>query len=282
MMLKFEKYHGAGNDFIILDGEDLIKLGITKHEKIVKQICDRHYGIGSDGCIILKYEDNIPRMIFYNPDGSRAPMCGNGIRTFVHYLKNNKIEKENSFLVKTDVGLLRIQTIQDRKDFFVKVNMGKPVFDVKKFIKSKEDRFLREKIVIDDEEIEISYIFMGTDHAVIFVNDFNDYDINELGSKIENYVTIFPKKVNVNFVKIHNTDNIEVITWERGAGRTLACGTGITASAILARIFGYVDNVIQVKAPGGKLQILYNEEGDEAHMIGTSEKIAYGIYCVKK
>ena len=141
---------------------------------------------------------------------------------------------------------------------------------------------MREKITIDEKEIEISYVFMGTDHSVIFVNDFSDYDIDDLGKKIENYTEIFPKKVNVNFVKVIDRSNIEVITWERGAGRTLACGTGATASAVLARIYGFVEDRINVKVPGGKLVIDYAGYGSEAFMTGSSEKIAEGYYVFKR
>ena len=144
------------------------------------------------------------------------------------------------------------------------------------------DKFLKEKINIDGEEIEISYIFMGTDHAVVFVEDFKEYDIDVLGPKIESYTEIFPKKVNVNFVKIYDRENIEVITWERGAGRTLACGTGATASAVLTRIFGLGEEKINVKVPGGKLLIEYDTYGSDAFMTGPSEKIAEGYYKFKR
>lgn len=283
-MLKFEKYHGAGNDFIIFHEKDLIEKGIPDYSELAKEVCNRNFGIGADGMIILKYVANMPYMFFFNSDGSQAPMCGNGIRCFAHFLKNNKVEFEDTFVVKTLSGDLTIETITDEEneEFFVKVNMDKPIFNVKNLINISGDKFLREKINIDGKEIEISYIFMGTDHSVIFVDDFNQYDIDDLGKKIENYTDLFPKKVNVNFVKVYDRKHIEVITWERGAGRTLACGTGATACAVLSRIFDFTDEKMNVKVPGGQLVIEYNNVGSDAYMTGPSEKIAEGNYVFKR
>ena len=279
-MLKFEKYQGAGNDFVIVSEKELIEKGIPEYGEFASQVCNRHFGIGADGLIILKYVASMPFMFFFNADGSQAPMCGNGIRCFSHYLVNNHLVDGNEFVVKTVPGdlTIRVNYDEEKDDFSARVNMGKPVFNVKELINTEKEQFLREKINIDGKEIEISYIFMGTDHSVIFVNDFSDYDIDEIGKKIENYTDLFPKKVNVNFVKVYDRKRMEVITWERGAGRTLACGTGATASAVLARTFGFVDNKVNVKVPGGQLVIEYEGGENNAFMTGPSEKIAEGLY----
>ena len=279
-MLKFEKYQGAGNDFVIVSEKELIEKGIPEYGEFASQVCNRHFGIGADGLIILKYVASMPFMFFFNADGSQAPMCGNGIRCFSHYLVNNHLIDGNEFVVKTVPGdlTIRVNYDEEKDDFSARVNMGKPIFNIKELINTEKEKFLREKINIDGKEIEISYIFMGTDHSVIFVNDFSDYDIDEIGKKIENYTDLFPKKVNVNFVKVYDRKRIEVITWERGAGRTLACGTGATASAVLARTFGFVDNKVNVKVPGGQLVIEYEGGENNAFMTGPSEKIAEGLY----
>ena len=279
-MLKFEKYQGAGNDFIIVTEKDLIEKGIPEYGEFASQVCDRHFGVGADGLIILKYVASMPFMFFFNGDGSQAPMCGNGIRCFSHYLVNNHLIEGDEFVVKTVPGdlTIRVNYDEEKDDFTARVNMGKPVFNVKELINIEKEQFLREKINIDGTEIEISYIFMGTDHSVIFVNDFSDYDIDEIGKKIENYTDLFPKKVNVNFVKVYDRKRMEVITWERGAGRTLACGTGATASAVLAKTFGFVDDKVNVKVPGGQLVIEYEGGENDAFMTGPSEKIAEGLY----
>ena len=279
-MLKFEKYQGAGNDFIIVTERELIEKGIPEYGEFASQVCDRHFGIGADGLIILKYVASMPFMFFFNGDGSQAPMCGNGIRCFSHYLVNNHLVEGDEFVVKTVPGdlTIRVNYDEERDDFSARVNMGKPIFNIKELINTEKEKFLREKINIDGKEIEISYIFMGTDHSVIFVNDFSDYDIDEIGEKIENYTDLFPKKVNVNFVKVYDRKRMEVITWERGAGRTLACGTGATASAVLAKTFGFVDDKVNVKVPGGQLVIEYEGGENDAFMTGPSEKIAEGLY----
>ena len=279
-MLKFEKYQGAGNDFVIVSEKELIEKGIPEYGEFASQVCNRHLGIGADGLIILKYVASMPFMFFFNADGSQAPMCGNGIRCFSHYLVNNHLVDGNEFVVKTVPGdlTIRVNYDEEKDDFSARVNMGKPIFNIKELINTEKEQFLREKINIDGKEIEISYIFMGTDHSVIFVNDFSDYDIDEIGKKIENYTDLFPKKVNVNFVKVYDRKRMEVITWERGAGRTLACGTGATASAVLARTFGFVDNKVNVKVPGGQLVIEYEGGENNAFMTGPSEKIAEGLY----
>ena len=279
-MLKFEKYQGAGNDFVIVSEKELIEKGIPEDGEFASQVCNRHFGIGADGLIILKYVASMPFMFFFNADGSQAPMCGNGIRCFSHYLVNNHLVDGNEFVVKTVPGdlTIRVNYDEEKDDFSARVNMGKPIFNIKELINTEKEQFLREKINIDGKEIEISYIFMGTDHSVIFVNDFSDYDIDEIGKKIENYTDLFPKKVNVNFVKVYDRKRMEVITWERGAGRTLACGTGATASAVLAKTFGFVDDKVNVKVPGGQLVIEYEGGENDAFMTGPSEKIAEGLY----
>ena len=279
-MLKFEKYQGAGNDFVIVSEKELIEKGIPEYGEFASQVCNRHFGIGADGLIILKYVASMPFMFFFNADGSQAPMCGNGIRCFSHYLVNNHLVDGNEFVVKTVPGdlTIRVNYDEEKDDFSARVNMGKPIFNIKELINTEKEQFLREKINIDGKEIEISYIFMGTDHSVIFVDDFSDYNIDEIGEKIENYTDLFPKKVNVNFVKVYDKKRMEVITWERGAGRTLACGTGATASAVLARTFGFVDNKVNVKVPGGQLVIEYEGGENNAFMTGPSEKIAEGLY----
>ena len=279
-MLKFEKYQGAGNDFVIVSEKELIEKGIPEYGEFASQVCNRHFGIGADGLIILKYVASMPFMFFFNADGSQAPMCGNGIRCFSHYLVNNHLVDGNEFVVKTVPGELtiRVNYDEEKDDFSARVNMGKPIFNIKELINTEKEQFLREKINIDGKEIEISYIFMGTDHSVIFVNDFSDYDIDEIGKKIENYTDLFPKKDNVNFVKVYDRKRMAVITWERGAGRTLACGTGATASAVLAKTFGFVDDKVNVKVPGGQLVIEYEGGENDAFMTGPSEKIAEGLY----
>lgn len=282
-MVKFEKYQGLGNDFIIVNERELIDKGIPDYNEFAALVCDRHFVIGADGLLILKYVANMPFMFYYNSDGSQAPMCGNGIRCFAHYIKNNKIEEKDVFTVKVVPGDLIIETHQEEDgEFWAKVNMGKPIFDVSKIINSNKEEFIKEKIIINNKEIEISYIFMGTDHVVMFVDNLSNVNVPELGYAIENYTEIFPKKTNVNFAHVKDRNNIEIITWERGAGLTLACGTGATATAVVANYLDMVNNRVNVKVPGGVLVIEPNGKDSEVFMTGPSEKIAEGYYIVNR
>ena len=282
-MVKFEKYQGLGNDFIIVNEKELIEKGIPDYNEFAALVCDRHFGVGADGLLILKYVASMPFMFYYNSDGSQAPMCGNGIRCFAHYIKNNNIVEEDTFVVKVLPGDLTIETHQEEDgDFWAKVNMGKPIFTVNNIIKTDKEEFINEKITVNNQEIEISYIFMGTDHTVVFVEDLTNINVVELGSAIENYTELFPKKTNVNFVQVKDRKNIEIITWERGAGLTLACGTGATASAVVANYLGFVENEVNVKVPGGELVIEANGKDNDAFMTGPSEKIAEGNYMIKR
>ncbi|MBP9479087.1 MAG: diaminopimelate epimerase [Sebaldella sp.] len=278
LKLKFEKYHGLGNDFVIFDEKELKDNNIEDYSKLASSVCDRHFGIGGDGIIILRYVDNKPFMLYYNSDGSQAPMCGNGIRCFAYYLKNNNLVTEDTFVVKTVPGDLTIETQQTKDQFLVRVNMGKPIFDTQDYINSNKERFIEEFVDIDGETRILSYLFTGTDHVVTFVQNLDDVDIVGLGQKIENHKALFPKKTNVNFTQIIDKNNINVTTWERGAGLTLACGTGAVAAAVLTAFLGRTSEKINVKVPGGTLVIEYPEFGKEAFMTGPSEKVAEGYY----
>ena len=276
--LKFEKYHGLGNDFVIFEEKELIEKNIKNYNLLAEKVCDRHFGIGGDGILILRYVDNTPFMLYYNSDGSQAPMCGNGIRCFAYYLKNNKLITEDNFMVKTVPGDLFVETKEENGEFFVRVNMGKPVLDTMEMINSGKEKFIEELVDVEGKTKTLSYLFTGTDHVIVYVKDIDEKDVVELGQKIENYTLLFPKKTNVNFVKINDNENIEVRTWERGAGMTLACGTGAVAAVVLSSYLGKTSNVVKVKLPGGELLVEYPGYGKEAFMTGPSEKVAEGYY----
>lgn len=278
LKLKFEKYHGLGNDFVIFDEKELKEKNVTDYSKLAETVCDRHFGIGGDGIIILQYVDNVPFMLYYNSDGSQAPMCGNGIRCFAYYLKNNNLVSTDTFTVKTVPGDMIIETKQTEDQFLVRVNMGKPIFDTQEYINSNNERFIEECVDIDGETRILSYLYTGTDHVVTFVRNLNDVDIVGLGKKIENNKDLFPRKTNVNFTQIIDKENINVTTWERGAGLTLACGTGAVAAAVLTTYLGKTSEKVNVTVPGGTLIIEYPEFGKEAFMTGPSEKVFEGYY----
>lgn len=270
--MKFTKYHGLGNDFIITN-DNIDTNNIAK-------LCDRHFGIGADGLIINKihkkdisYENE---MVFYNADGTQASMCGNGIRCFTaHIMQEHK--KEYDIITKAGIKKTEIVLNQYNKEnkILVKVDMG-------------EIKYI-DKYIID--EIEIHYLNSGTEHAVIIVDDLSyednyviiknkEYNLIELGKKIENTIKYFPNKTNVNFVKILNNTNIKIITWERGVGVTLACGTGATASAYIVKEFFNLNNEITTHLLGGELFIqIYSD--NYAEMTGEAIKVFEGVYDEK-
>ena len=274
-MIKFQKFHGTGNDFIILRESDL---NFEDYSELAKKVCNRHYGIGADGMIIVSESTKADiRMKFYNADGSIASMCGNGIRCFSKFVYENGIVKGKNFNVETLAGLMRPEVIvDDGKVNFVKVNLGKPIFVSSEIPVSNGNKyFINEEISVDGSCFKISSLVVGTIHTVLFVDDFNDLDIKAVGRAIE-YNDIFPIKTNVNFCKVIDHKNIEVITWEKGVGITLACGTGAASSAVISSILKGCDKKINVKVLGGNLII--EQKDDEIFMTGPAEFICSGEY----
>lgn len=275
-MIKFQKFQGTGNDFIIINESDLTK---EDYSDLAKKICDRHYGVGADGMIVVSESTKADiRMKFYNADGSIASMCGNGIRCFSKFVYENGLINRKSFDVETLAGIMKPEVIvdDDGKVTFVKVNLGKPIFTSKEIPLSNANKyFIDEEIIVGENCLNISSLVIGTIHTVLFVNDFNDLDIKYIGQSI-GYNNIFPAKTNVNFCKIINDKNIEVITWEKGVGITLACGTGAAASAIVSSILRNCDKKVNVKVLGGNLVI--EQKDNEIFMTGDAEFICRGEY----
>jgi len=275
-MIKFEKYHGLGNDFIIFNYKELIENNIKEDNfsDLAIKVCDRHTGIGADGMMVLVEKDDCCQMIFINADGSIASMCGNGIRCFSNYIYNNKNLDGTTYKVETLAGLLSLDVYPNEK-FNVTVNMGKPFFDPKSIpVTTPNEKFINEDIIVNDEIYKVSTIFMGVPHSVIFVDDLEKVDLVGVGKAIENN-PLFPKKTNVNFVQILNKDEIFVGTWERGAGHTLACGTGCCASVVIGELLGYLNSKVTVHLSLGDLII---ELKDDVYMTGPSELVAKGEY----
>lgn len=275
-MIKFEKYHGLGNDFIIFNYKDLMANNIKEEHfsDLAIKVCDRHTGIGADGMMVLVEKDDRCKMIFINSDGSIVSMCGNGIRCFSNYIYNNKILNGTTYKVDTLAGLLTLE-VYPNKQFNVKVNMGKPLLDPKLIpMTTPKEKFITEDILVNDEVYKVSAILMGVPHAVIFVDDLEKIDLVKVGKSIENN-PLFHEKINVNFVQILNVDEILVDTWERGAGHTLACGTGSCASVIIGGLLGSLNSKVVVHLTLGDLAI---EVKDEVYMTGPSELVAKGEY----
>lgn len=262
-MLKFEKHHGTGNDFIIVEYYD----GVNP-SKLAQKMCDRHFGIGADGLMCVEpSEIAAVKMGFFNADGSIAPMCGNGIRCFAKYVYDHKIVSEPQFNVETLAGIMKVDLHTDEhQNTSVTINMGTPNF---------ENAFGEPNIVVDDVSFQLNTLVMGTLHAVIFVESLETFDVEKYGKAIESH-PLFPHRINVNFVEVVDPQTIKVSTYERGVGRTLSCGTGSAASAVVSNHNGFTHAKIKVIVPGGELIIDDTENG--VFMTGPAVRICSGEY----
>jgi diaminopimelate epimerase len=264
--------HGCGNDFILIDSEYLESTNIIN---LSKKLCDRHFGIGADGVIIAYESNNYDfKMRIINSDGSEPEMCGNGIRCFAHYLRlTNKTNKEN-LEIETLAGIIKPSFVKyDEKTSLIKVNMGKPIFDPKVIpVNNFQEKIISEKYFFDDTEFTINCISMGNPHCVIFLDNLDNLDFYYWGPKIESD-SLFPKKTNVEFAKVIDNENIKVKVWERGAGETLACGTGACATLVASNLNKLTKNKANIHLPGGTLNIEWNEN---VYMTGPSELVFSG------
>lgn len=272
--MKFWKLHGIGNDFIAIDGR-YDNIDSNDYGEFAKLVCHRKFSVGADGILVVKNSDNADiEMVYYNCDGSRAAMCGNGLRCFVKFVYDNNIVRKEEFDVYTLDGIKRVKiNLKNNEIDSIKVNMGKGSFIPNNIpVITNKDKFINEKVKILDKEFYISSINTGVPHAVILVDEIIMEDVLKYGREIEKY-KIFPKGTNVNFVKVIDKNNINVDTWERGCGYTLGCGTGMTASAIICNYLDKVGKSVNVTSKGGSVKI---DIEDFVYMTGPSVKICEG------
>lgn len=274
-MINFVKMQGTGNDFIILNG---IEEELGKYSDLAKKTCDRHFGIGADGMIVVENSSIADiKMVFFNADGTEAPMCGNGIRCFSKYVYDNGIIQKTTFKVETLAGIMEPKlNIEDGIVKSVTVNMGAPKLSTKSFpIITDEETFINKEIKVEDEIFNISTLSVGTIHSIIKVDNLEIIDIKKIGPLIENY-RVFSKKTNVNFCEIVDKNNIKMLTWERGVGQTLACGTGACASAFICSKLYNTSEKVKVHVLGGILEIELIE--GLIFMTGPAELICKGVF----
>ncbi|OGI03289.1 MAG: diaminopimelate epimerase [Candidatus Melainabacteria bacterium GWF2_37_15] len=263
--MNFTKMHGLGNDFVIIEAQELKKTDLS-YEKLAQKFCDRNFGVGADGLIIVNPPDvksncDINWRIF-NSDGSEPQMCGNGIRCFARYVYEKGLIKKKKFSVCTLAGEI-IPEILDNNQ--VKVDMGMPKIEL-------VDYFLD-----IGEKINITTVNMGNPHCVLFTKADSAALARSLGPKLEVH-ELFPEKTNVEIVKIISKDKIRVDVWERGCGITLACGTGACASAVAAARNNLTENKVEVELPGGTLYIEWLKDVNKIFMTGGAEFVFTGNY----
>lgn len=249
--INFTKMHGLGNDFIIIDFEEYNKVDISKSD-LAQRLCDRNFGIGADGLIIINPEPKNADIgwFFYNSDGSIAQMCGNGMRCFAKYVYDKKFVTKTKFSVETAAGNI-IPEIIDHET--IKVNMSQPILEPSK-IPVKATSNLNFDIKADDRFFKANAVSMGNPHCIIFTEE----DTKKLALKYGPFIEaheLFPEKTNVEFAKVVSRKKIIVDVWERSCAITLACGTGACATVVAAILNGLCDNEVKVTLPGGKLLI---------------------------
>ncbi len=289
MKLQFTKMHGLGNDFVVIDARSLSDIAWSKVSSI---LCNRRYGIGADQLLLLEDSQKADfRMRIFNPDGSEVEMCGNGIRCLANYIWNRGLSKKSPLEIETLAGIIRPEKAGD----MVKVNMGRPRLrpeDIPVSITGPAQTVTSQSVVIDyplelkDRVFYITCVSMGNPHAVIMEEDLERLDIRTYGPLIENH-PLFPKRTNVEFVKKVSEDTFLVKVWERGAGETLACGTGASAVAVAMKIKGLGGDRQRIILPGGELIIELQYEDStkipsSVFMTGPAEEVFLGEIDIKE
>ncbi|MCC6501794.1 MAG: diaminopimelate epimerase [Deltaproteobacteria bacterium] len=270
MKLNFTKMHGLGNDFIVLDA---LKKDIPNVARLVKKLSDRRFGIGFDQALILKASKKADfRMDIYNGDGGRVEMCGNGIRCMAAYIWARKLSRKSRLDIETLAGIIRPEKAKE----LVKVDMGEPILEGKQIPTIVEGQITDRPLAVNDRTFEITCVSMGNPHCVIFVDGVESYPVAKYGPVIE-VNKFFPKKTNVEFIEVVNRKKIKMRVWERGAGETLACGTGASASAVASMIKGLTDRKITVALKGGNLTIEWSEDDNHVYMTGPAEEVFTGV-----
>lgn len=276
--MKFTKWQGLGNDYIIVEAAALPAALDPSHAGL---LCDRHLGIGGDG--ILVREDPsaegaeagaIARMRIFNPDGSEPEMCGNGIRMFARYLRDRGAVGEDEFLVETGAGLMVPRLLEDGR---VRVQIGRVRFrsdGLAPEVASGRDEVLEETLDLGGTEYVFSFADVGNPHCIVKVDDPGGVDLREVGPLLEHHPA-FPHRVNVEFVRPEADDSLRMRVWERGVGETQACGTGATAVGAVAVRLGWSPNPVVVRLPGGPLEIEMLEDR-EMVMTGPAEEVFTG------
>lgn len=275
-MLKFTKMHGLGNDYVYMDA---INQNIEERSELAKFVSNRHFGIGSDGLILICPSDIADfRMQMFNQDGSEAEMCGNGIRCVGKFVYDKGLTDKNIITIETLAGIKTLDMIvENGKVILAKVDMGEPILEAEKIpVVSKEMPVKNLKLKAINKEFKFTCVSMGNPHAITFIEEnVNNFDICKYGKVLE-IDKAFPRKANVEFINKIDEKTLKMRVWERGAGETLACGTGACATAVAAILNGYTERMVKVKLLGGDLEIEWNEKDNHVYMTGPATTVFEG------
>ncbi|WP_040948583.1 diaminopimelate epimerase [Gorillibacterium massiliense] len=274
--MEFTKMQGLGNDFIIVYGEE--RLPDNAGEMAVR-LCDRHFGIGADGLVFILPSDKADGMMrIINSDGSEPEQCGNAIRCVAKYMYDNGIAAHDAMTIETiGAGVQNVQmTVEKGKATAVRVDMGSPILDAKEVpTVLTGGPIVAEPIAAGGREFQFTAVSMGNPHCVIFAEDADELDLADFGPKLE-VSPLFPRKTNVEFVSVRSRQHLNMRVWERGAGPTLACGTGACATLVAAVLNGLTDRAATVTLPGGNLFIQWAEDG-RVYMTGPAVEVFKGV-----
>ena len=275
MKMNFTKMHGCGNDFVVINATSNLK-NRSPSVNETAFLLDRHFGIGGDQLLIIYSSETADmRMAIFNPDGSEVEMCGNGIRCCALYAKNHGIVDKNEMTVETLAGIIKPVIEED----CVRVDMGEPKLEAEEIpvsgFSGKVINVVSPKIENDFVLPPMTCVSMGNPHAVFFVNDISAVPLKEVGEKVENS-SIFQNRTNVEFAQILNTKTVKMRVWERGAGITLACGTGACSTVVAGILSGKLENEVTVILDGGELNISWQGEGTPVFMTGPAEEVFRG------
>lgn len=282
--MKFTKMHGCGNDYIYVNGF-AERVPQEKKPEIVRYLSDRHFGVGGDGVIFINPADAADfEMEMFNADGTRAQMCGNGIRCVAKYVYDKGLTDSKHISVVSagsvkylDLTVERTEQAAERGTVTrVRVNMGSPVLEPGKIpVIADGDRVVNEPIYVEEQEYRMTCVSMGNPHAVVFARGVADMKLEQIGPLFENHIR-FPERVNTEFVEVLDRKNVFMRVWERGAGETLACGTGCCATAVACVLNGLTDQEITVKLLGGELSIQWDREENTVYMTGPAATVFEG------
>lgn len=275
-MIPFTKMHGIGNDFVLINGF-CVQLEELALPELARRMCDRKFGVGGDGLILATKGEHLPlRMRMFNPDGSESEMCGNGVRCFLKFLHQTKVTEDREIDVETGAGPLKL-VLHD--DGTVEVAMGRAKLTRGEIgmLGDPGESFVHQPMSALGAEYHATAVSMGNPHIVIFVPDASAIALEMVGPILEHH-ELFPNRTNVHFVQVVNRGHLIQRTWERGAGITLACGTGACACAVAAFLNGHADREVKIDLPGGQLQIHYRDD-EQVIMRGPAESVFVGNFA---
>jgi len=276
MRLEFTKMHGLGNDFLMLD---LVTQRLRLDEALIRRLSDRHFGVGFDQLLVVEppHQPDVDfRYRIFNADGSEVSQCGNGARCFARFVRDRRLTRKDTLRVETASGII---TLQIESQGWVTVDMGPPRLEPNAIPFVADNAALDYRIEVDGELYQIAAVSMGNPHAVLRVDDVENAPVKTLGPRLESHPR-FPERVNVGFMQVLSRQEIKLRVYERGAGETLACGTGACAAAVAAMRWGLVDRDIKVHLPGGPLRIRWSHDNASVFMTGPTSRVFEGTLRV--